>query len=195
MQNLDNLSPVLYHGHCQAPVAALPSLCPRRNHIPSFSSSRCWLHGVGQDSSKTYFACPQKIYPWSLLCTYPFLCGVCMPSLGLVLCCLCLSPRRILEQCCVDRAGREVYVADDRSANKHVFGRALQRLSTNDAPVCQVCELTRCGHRISSTASALSSLIFKYWSTLFSVPRIWTSFFSSTVISCSTSVLKKLSTC
>jgi hypothetical protein len=51
---------------------------------------------------------------------------------------------------------------------------------------------TKCGHLISSTASALSSLMFRYWSTLLSVPRICTSFLSSTVISCSTSVLKKL---
>ena len=54
---------------------------------------------------------------------------------------------------------------------------------------------TKCGHLNSSTASALSSLMFRYWSTLLSVPRIWTSFLSSTVISCSTSVLKKLLPC
>jgi hypothetical protein len=54
------------------------------------------------------------------------------------------------------------------------------------------CRRTKCGHRSSSTASALSSLMFRYWSTLLSVPRICTSFLSSTVISCSTSVLKKL---
>jgi len=58
--------------------------------------------------------------------------------------------------------------------------------------ISQKGQRTKCGHRISSTASALSSLMFRYWSTLLSVPRIWTSFLSSTVISCSTRVLKKL---
>jgi hypothetical protein len=53
-------------------------------------------------------------------------------------------------------------------------------------------ERTRCGHLSSSVASALSNLMFRYWSTLFSVPRMHTSFLSSTVISESTSVLKKL---
>jgi hypothetical protein len=69
---------------------------------------------------------------------------------------------------------------------------ALYQPSCPLLPFLRYSQRTKCGHRISSTASALSSLMLRYWSTLLRVPRIWTSFLSSTVISCSTSVLKKL---
>lgn len=105
-----------------------------------------------------------------------------------------------------------MHVSYDGAANEHVFCRALspnqpQLLLTTPEALSEICYLvlsrgesqcpkhTRCGHLSSSTASALSSLMFRYWSTLLSVPRIWTSFLSSTVISCSTSVLKKLLRC
>ncbi len=55
----------------------------------------------------------------------------------------------------------------------------------------QFCKATSCGYFSGLTIFTLSSLTFKYWSTLWSVPVRTTSFFSSTAISLPTRVLKK----
>ena len=82
-----------------------------------------------------------------------------------------------------------MYVSDDGTADEHVFCRALLSSQIQLLPIVYVAislvrclvrtqergamdERTKCGHLNSSTASALSSLIFRYWSTLLSVPRI-----------------------
>lgn len=52
--------------------------------------------------------------------------------------------------------------------------------------------LLRCGYFSSSRTTMSSSLIFKYWSTDFRVPRMEMSFFNSTVTVALVSVLKKL---
>jgi len=50
----------------------------------------------------------------------------------------------------------------------------------------------KCGYFNSSSTVMSSSLMFKYWSTDLSVPRMQMSFFSSTVTTCCMRVLKKL---
>jgi hypothetical protein len=50
----------------------------------------------------------------------------------------------------------------------------------------------RCGYFSSSSTTMSSSLMFRYWSTDFRVPRMEMSFLSSTVTVCWVSVLKKL---
>lgn len=113
-----------------------------------------------------------------------------------------------------------MYVADDTAADKDVLDGALliygrdggekkakqNRMSTHihtyillRAKAAQRrkraekgVQLTRCGYLTSSMTEMLSSFRFRYWSTLLRVPRIWMLFLSSTVISTSISVLKKL---
>lgn len=51
-------------------------------------------------------------------------------------------------------------------------------------------ELTMCGYFCSLTTCTLLSLIFKYWSTECNIPVMARSFFSSTVTSLPTKVLK-----
>lgn len=55
-------------------------------------------------------------------------------SLGLVLRRLGLAPRRVLEKRCVDGARGQMDVADDRTANKHVFGRTLKHTGSQPSP-------------------------------------------------------------
>jgi hypothetical protein len=88
-------------------------------------------------------------------------------SLGLILRRLGLSPRRILQQRRIHRATRQMNISHHRSTDKHVFCRTLRVASapTSTAPTQGIAAAilrTKCGHRISSTASALSSLILRY---------------------------------